>query len=53
MSKAEINCCWHFAQSLGGQDQGPNDAMGENFKKSPFDSLVREAIQNSICKCVR
>ena len=48
MSKAEINCCWHFAQSLGGQDQGPNDAMGENFKKSPFDSLVREAIQNSI-----
>ena len=48
MSKAELNCCWHFAQSLGGQDQGPNDAMGENFKKSPFDSLVREAIQNSI-----
>lgn len=45
---AELNCCWHFAQSLGGQDQGPNDAMGENFKKSPFDSLVREAIQNSI-----
>ena len=48
MSKAELNCCWHFAKSLGGQDQGPNDAMGENFKKSPFDSLVREAIQNSI-----
>ena len=48
MSKAELNCCWHFAQSLGGQDQGPNDAMGENFKKDPYDSLVREAIQNSI-----
>lgn len=47
-TKPELNCCWHFAQSLGGQDQGPNDAMGENFKKSPFDSLVREAIQNSI-----
>jgi len=48
MSKAECNCCWHFAKSLGGQDQGPNDAMGENFKKAPYDSLVREAIQNSI-----
>ena len=48
MSKAELNCCWHFAKSLGGQDQGPNDAMGENFKKAPFDSLVRESIQNSI-----
>lgn len=48
MSKAELNCCWHFAKSLGGQDQGPNDAMGENFKKDPYESLVREAIQNSI-----
>ncbi len=48
MSQAELNCCWHFAQSLGGLDQGPNDAMGENFKKDPYESLVREAIQNSI-----
>lgn len=44
----EKGCCWHFAQQFGGSDIGPNEAMGENFKKSPYASLVREAIQNSL-----
>ena len=44
----EKNCCWHFARQLGGSDSGPNEAMGENFKKTPYASLVREAIQNSL-----
>lgn len=48
ISNAEKNCRWHFADSLGGQDQGPNEAMGENFKKDKFESLVRESIQNSL-----
>ncbi len=48
MANAEYNCKWHFAQSLGGQDQGPNDAMGENFKKLPFEAIVRESVQNSL-----
>ncbi len=48
MSSAENNCQWHFAQSLGGQDQGPNDAMSEPFKKDRFEAIVRESIQNSL-----
>ena len=27
---------------------GPNEPMTENFKKTPYASLVREAIQNSL-----
>ena len=48
MSGVEKNCRWFFAKSLGGQDQGPNDAMGENFKKMPFEAIVRESVQNSL-----
>lgn len=48
MSTSEQNCRWTFAKSLGGQDIGPNDALVEFFKKIPYESLVREAIQNSI-----
>ncbi len=48
MSGVEKNCRWYFARSLGGQDQGPNDAMGENFKKMPFEAIVRESVQNSL-----
>jgi hypothetical protein len=33
---------------VGGQDQGPKEAMSEMFKKDPLESLVREAIQNSL-----
>ncbi len=44
----ELNCKWYFAEAIGGQDQGPNEAMSETFKKVPYDALVREAIQNSL-----
>lgn len=48
MNSIEKNCRWHFACRNGGIDQGPNDAMGDTFKKLPYDALVREAIQNSL-----
>lgn len=48
MSKAEKNCRWNFAPRVGGIDQGPNEAMGDIFKKLPYQALVREAIQNSL-----
>ena len=48
MNNYELNCQWYFAEALGGQDQGPNEAMSETFKKLPYASLVRESIQNSI-----
>lgn len=44
----EGKCKWHFAQSLGGQEQGPNEATSDTFKKEKYDSLVRESIQNSL-----
>jgi len=48
MANSELECRWHFAPTTGGQDQGPNEAMSEPFKKVPYESLVREAIQNSL-----
>ena len=48
MAISELECKWHFALSSGGIDQGPNEAMSELFKKEPFESLVRESIQNSL-----
>lgn len=48
MAISEFECKWHFAPSTGGIDQGPNEAMIELFKKEPYESLVREAIQNSL-----
>ena len=48
MTNSELGCRWHFAPTVGGQDQGPNEAMSEIFKKDPFESLVRESIQNSL-----
>ncbi len=48
MSIAESDCRWHFAQQLGGRDDGPNDPMSESFKRTPYASLIRESIQNSL-----
>lgn len=48
MSNLEQNCKWHFAEQLGGREDGPNDPMQDNFKKSPYASLIRESIQNSL-----
>lgn len=43
----EKDCRWHFAEHSG-SEIGPNEAMGENFKKNPYASLIRESIQNSL-----
>ena len=48
MGNVEKECSWHFAQQLGGREDGPNDPMQENFKKTPYASLIRESIQNSL-----
>lgn len=48
MASLEKECKWHFAEHLGGREDGPNDPMQENFKKTPYASLIRESIQNSL-----
>ncbi len=40
-------CTWFFGYESGADD-GPNDALAENFNARPTMSLVREAIQNSL-----
>lgn len=45
----EKNCEWTFAKmSENSYGFGFQEAMGENFKKVPYVSLVRESIQNSL-----
>lgn len=44
----EKGCCWHFALQEGGREDGPNDAMMQNFRSKPYSALVREAVQNSL-----
>ena len=40
---------WTFSErSETGSDIGFNEPMKENFKKHPYASLIREAIQNSL-----
>lgn len=49
MSSKEKECKWTFAEQLDcAQEMGPNNAMAQNFKKSPYPSLIRESIQNSL-----
>lgn len=43
----EKDCKWHFGNE-GGIDIGPNDPIHQTFKGSPYYSIVREAIQNSL-----
>ncbi len=43
----EKNCKWYFGKE-GGIDIGPNDPIHQTFKGSPYYSIVREAIQNSL-----
>lgn len=45
---AELGCKWNFAPQPGGRDNGPNEPMETNFRKSRYASLIREAIQNSL-----
>lgn len=49
MSAAENNCKWTFATKPETSNLvGVNEPMTENFKKTPYASLVRESIQNSL-----
>lgn len=49
MNILECNCSWHFAkQSEAAQDVGPNNAAAEHFNETPYPSLIRESIQNSL-----
>lgn len=49
MNILECNCKWHFAQQpYNGQDIGPNNAAVEHFAATPYPSLIRESIQNSL-----
>lgn len=49
MNHLECNCQWHFAeQPYASQDIGPNNAAAEHFIATPYPSLIRESIQNSL-----
>lgn len=43
----EKNCKWHFDDNTG-VEEGPNSALEITFKKTPYSSLIRESIQNSL-----
>lgn len=47
MDNSNIKCKWYFDNQTG-EDQGPGDALGQNFKGEPYAALVRESIQNSL-----
>lgn len=49
MSVLERNCEWHFEkQPQAAQDIGPNNAAEAYFADTPYPSLIRESIQNSL-----
>lgn len=49
MNALECNCSWHFSkQPDASQDVGPNNAAAEHFTATPYPSLIRESIQNSL-----
>lgn len=49
MSILERNCEWHFEkQPQAAQDIGPNNAAETYFADTPYPSLIRESIQNSL-----
>ncbi|MDO4511347.1 MAG: hypothetical protein Q4B68_05985 [Bacteroidales bacterium] len=48
-NKAEKDCKWHpIYRSDNDNGVGPSEPMSENFRQTPYASLVREAIQNSL-----
>lgn len=49
MSILERNCEWYFEkQPQAAQDIGPNNAAETYFSDTPYPSLIRESIQNSL-----
>lgn len=48
-TKAEAGCSWHsIIRDAKDNGVGPSEPMSENFRRTPYASLVREAIQNSL-----
>lgn len=47
MSQAENNLKWTFDPQTG-QEEGANDALGQNFRQRPYASLLRESVQNAL-----
>jgi len=49
ITKAEAGCSWHsIKRDHRDNSVGPSEPMSENFRRTPYSSLVREAIQNSL-----
>lgn len=45
----ERNCKWHFAKQQDvSRDDGPNNPATAHFDAFPYQSLIRESIQNSL-----
>ena len=47
MGTAENDLEWTFDPETG-EEEGANDAMGQNFRLRPYASLLREAVQNAL-----
>lgn len=47
MSTIEQDLRWTFDPHTG-REEGPSDALGQNFKRRIYASLLREAVQNSL-----
>ena len=47
MNNLQKECQWNFDIQTG-EDQGPGNALGQNFQGEPYAALVRESIQNSL-----
>ncbi len=47
MSAIENNLKWTFDPETG-EEEGANDALGQNFRLRPYASLLREAVQNAL-----
>lgn len=48
-TRAEAGCSWHsIIRDPKDNGVGPSEPMTENFRRTPYASLVREAIQNSL-----
>lgn len=48
MLNKEKNCSWHFDPQPRGGEKGPNDPNALKFQGTPYHSLIRESIQNSL-----
>lgn len=49
ITNAEVGCCWHsIKRDPKDNGVGPSEPMSENFRRTPYSSLIREAIQNSL-----